>query len=117
VIGQTACPAEDPSCTEKSPLYMLFSGPDEISRETVNGTTVEWYQPVHEPGEVFSYPWSLDQLEQRTGDLQLLTGVTSFYTDDSERTVQPARGPARLRRRVSSLQWGCPKRPSRTAAT
>lgn len=89
VIGQTACPAEDPSCDEPEPLYMLFSGPDEISRETVNATAVEWYQPVHQPGQVFSYPWSMDQLEQRTGDLLLLTGLgASFYTDDSLRTVQ-----------------------------
>jgi hypothetical protein len=63
VIGGV-CP-EEPPCPQDSrvPLAVQFSGPDNVSHlpPTAAGG-LEWYQPVHEPGNLFSYPASLDQL-------------------------------------------------------
>ena len=58
VLGQTACPAATPNCTdsERLPLYVSFSGPDKVFHSDIAATTQEWYQPVHEPGNVLSYP-------------------------------------------------------------
>ena len=47
----------------KAPLHVQFSGPDNVSYlDLVEGRALEWYQPVHEPGQLFSYPGSLAQL-------------------------------------------------------
>ena len=42
--------------------------PDEIAHSDVDGTTQDWYQPVHEPGNILSYPWSFGQLENQFGE-------------------------------------------------
>ena len=86
VLGQTVCPQETPDCSEdeKKPLLFTFSGPQETNVETVAGATLEWYQPVHEPMQIFSYPWSQDLLEQRINDPSLLSKTLGFFTDDSE---------------------------------
>ena len=55
-------------------LYVEFSVPDQIHTEDVDGATQDWYQPVHEPGNVLSYPWDQAQLQaQFTGQVNLLT--------------------------------------------
>jgi len=86
VLGQTVCPSENPSCTdeEKQPLLFTFSGPQETAVETISATALEWYQPVHEPMQVFSYPWSQALLEQRIVDPSLLSKTLGFFTDDSD---------------------------------
>src|SRR5262249_54997146 len=44
----------------KAPLQAQFSGPDNVwYLELVEGRSLEWYQPVQEPGNIFSYPGSL----------------------------------------------------------
>ncbi len=92
VIGQYGCPQGNPNCSpsEKVPLNVMFSGPDQIMQTSIGGSTVEWFQPVHEPGNLFSYPWNLTQLQQLEPQLNLLTSYnpTQFYTDSSTRTQQ-----------------------------
>ena len=65
VLGQSVCPAAKPNCTpaEKVPLHLQFSGPDQIETVDADASLVEWYQPVWEPGNLFSYPWTEAQLE------------------------------------------------------
>ena len=65
IIGQTACPADEPTCSPKQQEYVEFSVPDQIKPYVSDGTTLEWYQPVHEPGNVLSYPWNLALLQQQ----------------------------------------------------
>ncbi len=64
VLGQMACPTTDTSCTEKQPEYVAFSVPDQVTHFDLDGTTLEWYQPVQEAGNVLSYPWSLGGLQE-----------------------------------------------------
>ncbi len=92
VIGQAACPVENPSCndSEKQPLTVAFSGPSQESPVIpAGGSSLEWYQPVHEVGNIFSYPWNLAQLEAVEGDIELLSSQDpdSFFTDSSAYTA------------------------------
>lgn len=63
VIGKTVCPASKPNCqeSEKVPLVIQYSAPDQTSNDTISGDTVEWYQPPWEYGNIFSYPGSYSQ--------------------------------------------------------
>ncbi len=63
VLGQLACPTTDANCTEKQPEYVAFSVPDQVTHFDLDGTTLEWYQPVQEAGNVLSYPWNLSGLQ------------------------------------------------------
>ena len=49
--------------SDEEPLYLQFSGPDQVVRYRIDGDLLEWYQPAQESGNVFSYPWSQDLLE------------------------------------------------------
>jgi hypothetical protein len=86
VIGEMACPATAPNCpeNEKQPLLLAFSAPDTIYHTANDATQVEWYQPVQEPGNIFSYPWTLGQLEDQyhaaplTNSSPPVQGIGSF---------------------------------------
>jgi hypothetical protein len=75
VIGQMVCPAAKPTCPEdeKLPLHVQFSGPDTVTQTDIDAATQEWYQPVWEPGNLFSYPWNLTLLQQAFPNLTPLT--------------------------------------------
>jgi hypothetical protein len=71
----------------------MFSGPDSRTQARVAVANLEWYQPVQEPGNVFSYPWNLTQLQAQYPDcsppapgscMSLLTSSepTAFFPDD-----------------------------------
>ena len=64
VIGKTACPLGNPTCQpgQRLPLHLQISGPDQVNNYAFDGNVVEWYQPVWEPGNVLSYPWTENQL-------------------------------------------------------
>jgi len=66
VIGQCDTgPINGDTCPNGgAPLYLQYSGPDNVTY-TLNapGSTDEWYQPVHEPGNLLSYPASVTMLE------------------------------------------------------
>lgn len=70
--AQNAQPSEGcPAGTQ--PVYIQFSGPDNITyTQGAEGRSLEWYQPVHEPGNLFSYPANVGQLEED------LAGGTTF---------------------------------------
>ena len=90
VIGRTACPADAPNCTDPGPMFVMFSGPTVNLLESVGGASLEWYQPIHETGTVFSYPWSLEQLQAAEGGIDLLTSSDpdGFATDSSTHTAE-----------------------------
>ncbi len=52
----------------KKPLYVQFSVPSNVKSLDIDSEPQDWYQPVHEPGNVFSYPWSLAQLKAGFND-------------------------------------------------
>ncbi len=89
VIGQTVCPEGENDCTssEQGPLYVQYSGPDQVEQLVTNGPAAEWYQPVFEPGQVFSYPWDTDQLAYQIANPQPLTEITFYVTDNSGETA------------------------------
>jgi hypothetical protein len=90
VIGQTVCPASkadekgDCADSDKVPLTIQFSGPDDASLETHAANTIEWYQPPWEYGNVLSYPGSDSQLQQIYPDIDPLSNVVTWATDDSD---------------------------------
>ena len=89
VLGERVCPATKPDCKdeEKGPYYLVVSGPDKISSNIIDARGLEWYHPVHMPGNIFSYPATLEQLQNRVLGSQLLSQQKSFFTDSSTRTV------------------------------
>ena len=70
------------------PLTIQFSGPDQISYETVAASQVEWYQPPWEYGNVLSYPGSYAQLQQIVPDIDKLSTDLTWATDASNLTVK-----------------------------
>lgn len=63
---------------QKVPMYVQFSVPDQVRYSDIDGLKQDWYQPVHEPGNVLSYPWSLAQLQARyTQKVSPLTGTAT----------------------------------------
>lgn len=89
VIGQTVCPAAKPNCpdSEKVPLTILFSAPDETSLATMAGAAVPWYQPPWEYGNVLSYPASYSQLRKIVPDIKKLSQNVEWATDASVLTT------------------------------
>lgn len=92
VIGSSICPdgTEDCNENEKQPLYIQFSAPDQIYRDRINEINIEFYQPIHEPGNIFTYPWTLNQLlsrfESAPEDLLTPSNPTGWFTDTSATT-------------------------------
>ena len=106
VLGQSICPEDAPNCTpaQEQPLYLMFSGPNSAGTGPAPGATTEWYQPVHEPGNIFSYPWNEAMLAQQfSGGIDLLTGPQHFFTDTSTQS--------------QSLDWSSSSDTSQTAGT
>lgn len=86
VLGRSACPASKPDCGEgeKGPVFVHFLADDQVSRRVLAGNNLEWFQPVTEPGNVFSYPYGYSQLESLYPDIHPLTATSpvAFSTDD-----------------------------------
>ena len=81
--GAEGCPAGT------RPLYVQFSGPDLVTQSRIDGNLLEWYQPVQEPGNVFSYPWSAALLQDLFAGFNPLTAdpATFWATDSSGSAV------------------------------
>lgn len=63
---------------QKVPMYVQFSVPDQVRYSDVDGLKQDWYQPVHEAGNILSYPWSFAQLQNRyTERISSLTGTAT----------------------------------------
>ncbi len=51
--------------SNNNPIYVEFSLPSNLHHfPASDATQYDWYQPVQEPGNVLSYPWSFTQMEQ-----------------------------------------------------
>ncbi len=93
VLGQCVpapgSPAAEGCPAGTQPLYVQFSGPDLVKQYRIGGNLVEWYQPVQEPGNVFSYPGSVSLLQNLYARFTPLTAdpATSWATDSSGSTV------------------------------
>ncbi|MBV9303841.1 MAG: hypothetical protein JOY53_17165 [Acidobacteriaceae bacterium] len=90
VIGRTVCPAAKPNCKdyEKVPLTIQYSAPDLSSYEHVDGKLLPWYQPAWEPGNVFSYPATYEQLQQAVPAIEKLSADHTWRTDGSTLTEE-----------------------------
>ncbi len=81
------CNSDGTNCSKdgtSTPTYVVFSVPDKVVYNEVDSNTQDWYQPVHEPGNVLSYPWSLTQLESRfTDQLMPLTTTATCMSNGS----------------------------------
>jgi hypothetical protein len=91
VIGQTVCPDGTDDCleSEREPLYYQISAPDQICTNLVPGRTSEFYQPPHQPGNIFTYPASRNQLLDRFSSDQsniLSEPTLGFLTNNSSFT-------------------------------
>ncbi len=88
VIGKTVCSKSD--STMCGPLTIQFSAPSGTDVGTAEtGTSKEWYQPVWEPGNIFSYPANFNQLNY-ANTIDRLDNPETFFTDSSK--VQEAIG-------------------------
>ena len=93
VLGQcVSAPGSPPAegCPAGTrPLYVQFSGPDRVQQYRIDGNQLEWYQPVQEPGNVFSYPGSVALLQELYAGFAPLTAdpATGWATDSSGSTV------------------------------
>lgn len=94
VVGQYACPAAIPNCSadQMQPLIVQYSPPDTITYANVSATLQDWYQPVHEPGNIFSYPCDLPELLALNTGLTPLTQTPAEWdaTDDSQSSYSTA---------------------------
>jgi hypothetical protein len=88
VLGKTVCPADKPNCADidKVPVFYQFSAPDQATHDNVLGTSLEWYQPPWEPGNIFSYPGNEDQLKVYQTTLNKLSQDETFHTDKTPGT-------------------------------
>jgi hypothetical protein len=89
-------PAGDGCPAGTRPLYVQFSGPDQVVQHRIDGNLLEWYQPTQESGNVFSYPWSAELLKKLYPGFSALTPdpspVWSTDTSGSSVSVQWTKG-------------------------
>ncbi len=89
IIGKTVCPASKPACddSEKLPMTMQFSAPGNTHQSSISNA-IATYQPPWEPGNVFSYPANLAQLQKIYPNIQLLSNESDQWFTDSLKTVE-----------------------------
>ncbi len=108
------CPNDFSTCPDENmqQLYVQYAGAGEVQTRTYGAESLEWYQPVHEPGQIFSYAWDCAQIEARYGenlcddgadDYVLLSETPSFSTSDEANSKY-------------DLDWSVGKGSSRTAS-
>jgi len=95
VLGQ-CLPASGASALDgcpagTKPLHVQFSGPDNVDYiQLSGGVGLEWYQPVHEPGNLFSYPGTLGLLQANQPAVtaqQLLSASNDLWDSQSSTQV------------------------------
>jgi hypothetical protein len=80
------------------PLNVSFSGPEQVLGTFAPGAAVEWYQPVHEPGQILSYPSSVGLMLARNSVAKELASLTTFATGVNSAS--------------ESIDWTCAKTSS-----
>jgi len=91
------CPPAPDTCDDEDQqqMYVQYSGSSSVKSLSADGAALEWYQPVHEPGQILSYPWDCQQLAARnevaicpedegSAGYSLLSETSSFSTDTTE---------------------------------
>ncbi|MGR8934022.1 MAG: hypothetical protein ACU837_06475 [Gammaproteobacteria bacterium] len=70
VLNQSVCPADQPGCPPSAqlPLVINYAAPDTVNHYRADGSTQDWFQPPHEPGNIFSYPCNEDAALSTYGD-------------------------------------------------
>jgi hypothetical protein len=86
------CDSNGTECTKDNttaPTYVEFSVPDRVTYNNVDGYLQDWYQPVHESGNVLSYPWNQAQLALQFSDKvsPLTRQATCMANDQSQQTA------------------------------
>lgn len=122
VIGHTVCPEGSPKCPgqcgkgvlscPKQPLHVQFSAPDSIKHFLPSaGATIEWYQPVQQPGNLFSYPGSLAQLISDQPQPDRLQQLAPSSGSPGSFTVSPNSGDE------ESIFWDSENKAEKSAGT
>ncbi|MEQ9619826.1 MAG: VCBS repeat-containing protein [Deltaproteobacteria bacterium] len=63
-VAGSSCPTTDVCTIPTAPMHIQYTAPDNIQFNRVPAaSTMEWYQPVVEPLNVLTYPWTLAHLE------------------------------------------------------
>jgi hypothetical protein len=95
VLGQCVPgngPPSEGCATGTVPLYIQFSGPDNVNYiSAAEGRNLEWYQPVQEPGNLFSYPATIAQLTANLGGgtgFQPLTATDTLWDSQTSAAVK-----------------------------
>jgi hypothetical protein len=93
VLGQcTDGPAPADGCSPGAQLYVQFSGPDNVNYDQASeGRNLEWYQPVQEPGNIFSYPATVAQLTANLAGgngFQPLTATNNTWDSETSSSTQ-----------------------------
>ncbi len=65
-------------------LNVSFSGPEEVTRSSSPGASIEWYQPRHEPAQILSYPSKTPLIQQRNPGSQALANLDPFSTGTND---------------------------------
>lgn len=95
VVGQCV-PASGAAASEgcpanQGPLYVEYSGPDNVEYiQAAEGRNLEWYQPVQEPGNIFSYPGNQQLMAAELGggtSFEPLTPTDNYWDSQTNATV------------------------------
>ena len=70
---------------KKGPLYLQMTFPKDKKQRFIGGRGVEWYQPVHENGNIFSYPYDTSQIPNFEAK-GLETKMQDYYADANQAT-------------------------------
>jgi hypothetical protein len=97
VLGQTD--------SKGNPLYVLYSVPSQITTAELSGSTLEWYQPVHEPGNVLSYPSSETMLSDHFQPGTITTQAASVCTQPGSGTSTSAISWSNSKKTVTNTGW------------
>lgn len=111
-----AASATNCAAADMQQLYVQYSGASSVTQTNDSGINLEWYQPIHEPGQILSYPWDCNQLASRYGvnicnpsddNYTLLSETSAFSTSDSPATFSMnwSIGSGQSRTAVKGGQW------------
>jgi hypothetical protein len=88
VIGETQVKTKD---GKQGQLYVQLTVPSDLITKNIEGRLVEWYQPVHENGNIFSYPWNKDQIEN-LGEIKTDSNTYATGGDEAEFSIEWTNG-------------------------
>ena len=88
IVGETDTPTQN---GKKGQLYLQMSFPSNVTKKGgISPRTIEWYQPVHQNGNILSYPQDIDQIDNinaSDGTSGLLTTPEESDTGQTDETT------------------------------